>query len=191
MKPCARKTNGPACLADFPGRRNLKFGNWAKSADCCYYCFPVENGAHIQCANVKEEMMGIRFFTMLGTAALFSVSALFVTNAYGDEKITPLLKQKLEGVDNMEATIALVEADPGWATERHIHPGNVFVYVLEGSVELDVEGQDPVKLGAGEAGYELPNQPMIGRNLSSTESARLIIFQVGEAGKELMIPQPE
>ncbi len=135
--------------------------------------------------------MGIRFFTMLGAATLFSVSALLATNAFADEKITPILKQKLEGLDNMEANIALIEADPGWATERHIHPGHVFVYVLEGSIELDVEGQEPVKLGPGEAVYELPNKPMIGRNASSTDGARLIVFQVGESGQELMIPQPE
>jgi quercetin dioxygenase-like cupin family protein len=135
--------------------------------------------------------MGIRLTSVFGAAALLSISAIMTTGAYGDEKVTPILKQKLEGLDNMEANIALVEADPGWATERHIHPGHVFVYVLEGSVELDVEGMEPVKLGPGDAAYEVPNNPMVGRNLSATDVARLIIFQVGEAGKELQIPKPE
>ena len=135
--------------------------------------------------------MGVRFINTLGGAVLFSVFTLVSNSAYSDEKITPILIQKLDGLNNLEARIALVEADPGWATERYIHPGHVFVYVLEGSVELDVEGQDTVKLGAGGAAYELPNKPMIGRNASSTEGARLLVFQVGEIGQEMTIPKPE
>ncbi len=94
-------------------------------------------------------------------------------------------------MENMEANIVLFEVEPGFETERHIHPGHVFVYVLEGTVEVDAEGQDPIQVSAGEAAYELPNLPMVGRNTSSTEGARFVVFQVGEAGKPLMVNQPK
>ena len=118
-------------------------------------------------------------------------SVLVSTPAFSAEKITPVLKQKLEGMENMEANIVLFEVEPGFATERHLHPGHVFVYVLEGVIEMDVEGSEPVRVSAGAAAYEIPNQPMVGRNASSTEGARFVVFQVGDAGKELMVAQPK
>jgi quercetin dioxygenase-like cupin family protein len=62
---------------------------------------------------------------------------------------------------------------------------------LEGAIEIDVDGEDPLVVSAGEAIYETPNKPMVGRNASSTEGARFVVFQVGEAGKPLMVAQPE
>jgi len=129
--------------------------------------------------------------TMVATVFVSTTTALVSTAALGDENVTPLLKQEIQGMENMEANIALFEVDPGFETERHIHPGHVFVYVLEGTIEIDAEGEDPVRVSAGEAAYELPNLPMVGRNTSSTEGARFVLFQVGEAGKPLMVDQPQ
>jgi quercetin dioxygenase-like cupin family protein len=135
------------------------------------------------------EKMCNRVTATIGAAV--SASALVSTAALGDLQVTPLLKQEIQGMENMEANIALFEVDPGFETERHIHPGHVFVYVLEGTIEVDAEGEDPIQVSAGEAAYELPNLPMVGRNTSSTEGARFVVFQVGEAGKPLMIDQPK
>jgi len=132
-----------------------------------------------------------RLITTMAALALISTSALVSTIALGDDKVTPVLKQELQGLEGMEANIVLFEVDPGFETERHIHPGHVFVYVLEGAVELDVEGKDPFRVSAGEAVYEEPDRPMVGRNASSTDGARFVVFQVGEAGKPLMVPQPQ
>ena len=129
---------------------------------------------------------------LIGTMAamtLISASALGSAAALADEETIPLLKQALP--DNMEANIVRLEVGPGFETERHLHPGHVFVYVLEGAIDLIVDGKEPVHVSAGEVAYEEPNQPMVGRNASSTEGARLIIFQVGEAGKPLQVDQPK
>ena len=56
---------------------------------------------------------------------------------------------------------------------------------------LEVEGQPTVQLAAGEAAYEIPDIPMIGRNLSATEGARLLIFALGDAGAPIEMPAPE
>lgn len=124
--------------------------------------------------------------TAIPVAALMFMSTITLA----DEAATPLLKQELQGTGAMEANMALIEVSPGHQTERHMHPGHVFLYVLEGEVEIDVDGEPPLRLSAGEAGYELPNRPMVGKNLSSTNGARLIVFQIGEAGKPMQVPSP-
>lgn len=121
-------------------------------------------------------------------SALFAVLA---GAAFGDEEITPLMKQELKSGEGLEGNVLRVDIDPGHQTERHTHPGDVFVYVLEGAIEIDAEGMDPVKASAGEMLYEPPDVPMIGRNLSSSEGARILIFQVGEIGEELTVAAPE
>lgn len=128
--------------------------------------------------------------TALAAMAFLSIAATAPTTALGDETTTPVLKAALEGTDGMEANIVSIEVGPGFETERHLHPGHVFVYVIEGAIELNVDGQEPVTISAGEAAYETPNHPMIGRNASATEGARFVVFQVGEAGAPLTVPQP-
>ena len=128
---------------------------------------------------------------VIAASALVSAIALVSTTALGDEKITPVLKTNLQGMDGMEANILLVEVDPGFQTERHLHPGHVFIYVMEGTVEIDLDGEEPVRVSAGEAVYELPNKPMVGRNASSAEGARFVLFQIGPTGEPLEIAQPQ
>ena len=137
-------------------------------------------------------MRALMMSTMSAFAfALASAATLVFTPALGDEKTTPLLHTDLQGMDGLEANMALVEVDPGFETEHHIHPGHVFIYMLEGAIEIDVDGQERLRVSAGEAAHELPNSPMIGRNASSTEGARFVVFQVGPAGEPLTVPQPE
>ncbi len=129
--------------------------------------------------------------TAIAASALVSAAALVSTTALGGEKVTPVLKSDLQGLDGMEANIVLFEVDPGFQTERHIHPGHVFIYVMEGTIEIDLDGQDTIRASAGEAIYELPDKPMVGRNGSSTEGARFVLFQIGPTGTPLMVPQPQ
>jgi quercetin dioxygenase-like cupin family protein len=134
------------------------------------------------------------FLISVGAAtSVLAAAALVPTIALSDEglEITPVLKTELSGMDGKEANIALVDVAPGFKTERHIHPGHVFVYVLEGEIVIDIEGADPVTVSAGQAIHELPDMPMVGGNASSTDGARFIMFQVGESGKPLMVAQPQ
>lgn len=119
------------------------------------------------------------------------LTLLASASAVADAHMTSVLTTELEGMDGMEANIVLEEVEPGWETPRHIHPGHVFVYVLDGTIEIAVEGEEPRKVSAGEAVYEAPNRAMIGRNVSSSEGARLVVFQVGPAGEPLMVATPE
>ncbi|HWM94321.1 MAG TPA: cupin domain-containing protein [Thermoanaerobaculia bacterium] len=63
----------------------------------------------------------------------------------------PLLRTTLSGDDTKEAVISTVEFAPGGTTGRHTHPGDEYAVVLEGTLELRIEGQEPRRVNAGEA----------------------------------------
>jgi len=111
-----------------------------------------------------------------------------VANEAGGPVEKLLLNQPLEGWRGKESNIILIEAPAGFETPRHVHPGHIFIYVLEGSVELEMEGLKPQALSAGDAAYELPGRPMTGRNASASEDARILVFQIGDIGVPLEIP---
>ena len=134
-----------------------------------------------------EEKMSQRM-----TAACAAICALFgaaLVPALAETTTTPALKTMVEGIPDTEANIVVFDVDPGWKTDHHIHPGHVFVYVLEGALHLEVDGKEPVDYTAGEAFYELPHVGMTGANLSTSERAKFIVFQFGEAGQPIMVPQ--
>jgi quercetin dioxygenase-like cupin family protein len=134
----------------------------------------------------------LRGDTMLKLSSTALVGATLtgwaVTGALAQANEEVLLKQPLQGLDGKEVNIVLMEVPPGFQTPSHTHPGDLFVYVLEGAVEIELESGEKLAASAGEVIYEPPDQPMVGRNASSSEGARLLIFQVGDEGKPLMVP---
>lgn len=122
-------------------------------------------------------------------SGLLAATALVPTAAQAQAQTTQVLKTELQGGEGMEANIVRFEVQPGWETPRHIHPGHVFVYVTEGAIEIAVEGDEPRTISAGEAVYELPDKPMIGRTAGAEEGAKFIVFQVGPTGEPLMVAQ--
>jgi quercetin dioxygenase-like cupin family protein len=131
------------------------------------------------------------FLAACAASGLVAATALVPTGAAAQAETTQVLKTELQGEEGMEANIVRFEVAPGWETPRHIHPGHVFVYVTEGAIQIDVEGQEPVTVSAGEAVYELPDRPMVGRTAGAEEGARFIVFQVGPSGEPLMVAQPQ
>ncbi|PRY71469.1 cupin domain-containing protein [Halomonas ventosae] len=123
-------------------------------------------------------------------AASALVAALALMPLFAAGETTSILKSTLEGQEEMEANIVRFDVGEEWVTDRHIHPGHVFVYVTEGSIEVDVEGEDPRRIAAGEAFYEPPDRPMVARTMSS-DGASFIVFQVGPQDKPIMVSQPE
>lgn len=132
--------------------------------------------------------------SVAGACALSAFLAFTVfapAMAGGGAESTPVLKTELEGMEGMEANILRFEVEPGLETERHLHPGHVFLYVTEGSIVIDIEGMEPQTVSAGEAIYEVPDKPMVGRNASATEGAKFILFQIGPADEPLTVPTSE
>ncbi len=101
--------------------------------------------------------------------------------------VKSLLKTPLTGFAGKEANVILFAVGPGWTIDRHFHPGHVFVYMLQGSIKIEVEGKPARVIGPGDLLHELPDRNMVANNISSTEGARFLVFQVGDIGKPLTV----
>jgi quercetin dioxygenase-like cupin family protein len=87
------------------------------------------------------------------------------------------------------ATMLTVEYPPGGSTPPHRHDSHVFVYVLQGSVVMQVDGREPVTLKPGETFYEGPRDVhRTSANASATESAKFLVFIVKDKGKAATQP---
>jgi quercetin dioxygenase-like cupin family protein len=124
-------------------------------------------------------------------ASLLTVTLLMMTaTAWGADEapkngptVTPLTTRDLAGVPGKEVTMITVEYLPGGASMPHRHDANVFVYVLEGSMIMQVQGQDPVTLTAGQTFYESPGDVHVqSANASQTKPAKFVVFMVKDKG---------
>jgi|SRR6187401_1163012 len=71
-------------------------------------------------------------------------------DASSNGSVTPLLTQALTGIEGKEVSMVAVTYPPGGASAAHRHNADTFVYVLEGSVVMQVDGGAPVTLTAGQ-----------------------------------------
>ncbi len=113
------------------------------------------------------------------------------TLAFAEEaSVSPLLSKDLVGIAGKEATMMTVTYAPGASSPSHRHNAQVFVYVLEGSIIMQVRGQQPVTLHPGQTFYEGPDDVhVMGRNASTTESAKFLVFFVKDKGAPVLIPE--
>lgn len=100
-------------------------------------------------------------------------------------KRTELVKAELTAMPNPVAYLWVGELAPGAATGKHAHPTPRFVYVLEGAVTLEIEGQPPATYKAGEAFQESPTVVHNFRNASATQPAKALGFQVATKDQPL------
>ena len=106
-----------------------------------------------------------------------------------DAKVTPLLLKDLTGIPGKEALMITVEYAPGATDAIHRHNAHVFVYVLEGSVVMQVRGGEEVTLVPGQTFYEGPQDVhVVGRNASKTEPAKFLVFFVKDKGVPPLVP---
>jgi quercetin dioxygenase-like cupin family protein len=104
-------------------------------------------------------------------------------------KATPLLTKPLAGIEGKEGVMITVEYPPGVASAPHRHNANTFVYVLEGSVVMQVAGGEEVTLTAGQTFYESPSDVhTVSRNASDSLPARLLVVFVKDVGAPASTP---
>ena len=106
-------------------------------------------------------------------------------------KVTPLMAQPLPGFSGpeKEGTVALVEFPPGTSSMAHRHNAHVFVYVLEGSLVMQVKGGQQVTLKAGDTFYENPDDiHVVSKNASATAPAKILTFFVKDKGAPTTVP---
>ena len=129
------------------------------------------------------------------TAALASGALAFALSLAGgiligqDAVVRPLLSKGLAGDSAREVSMITVEYPPGGSDPVHRHHAQALVFVLEGSIVMQVRGGAPVTLTPGQTFYEGPDDVLIvGRNASRTAPARLLVFLVKEKGAPILTP---
>ena len=104
-------------------------------------------------------------------------------------KVTPLMSKDLQGIAGKEGTMLLVEYPPGGADPVHRHNASAFVYVLDGTVVMQVRGGPEVTLTPGQTFFEGHDDVhVIGRNASTTQPARFVVVLVKDKGAPALIP---
>ena len=77
---------------------------------------------------------------------------------------------------------------PGWKAPRHYHNSDLFIYVISGEFEVDMQGEGLNLYSEGQALRMKPNTPMDARNPSETNSLKLAVFQVGNPDAPFVVP---
>ena len=121
---------------------------------------------------------------------LLLLASLLVDSAVAEEaKVTPLLSKELKESPGKEGLMLVVEYPPGNSDPIHRHNAHGFIYVLEGSVVMQVKGGKQVTLTAGQTFYEGPDDVhVVGRNASRTMPAKLLVFLVKDQGAPVFVP---
>ena len=115
--------------------------------------------------------------------------ATTATTKGGAPKVSPLMSKALTERPGMELMMITVEYPPGGSDPVHRHNAHGLIYVLEGSVVMQVEGGEPVTLTPGQIFYEGPDDlHVVGRNASTLQPARFLVFLVKHKGAPVLVP---
>ena len=103
--------------------------------------------------------------------------------------VTPLMTKELPDLPGKEALMISVEYPPGSKDAVHRHNAHAFVYVLEGTIVMQVKGGKQVTLTPGQTFYEGPDDVhIVGRNASTTKPARFLVLLVKNQGAPVLVP---
>src|SRR5262249_2419614 len=123
-------------------------------------------------------------------AAAFRVgSAMAATTDALEAKVTELFSKDLPECPGKEGLMITVEYPPGSVDPIHRHPGHGFIYVLEGSIIMQVRGGQEVTHTPGQTVYEGPKYVnVVVRNASQSKPAKFVLFWVNDKGAPVFIP---
>ncbi len=105
-------------------------------------------------------------------------------------KRTVLQTQTMGTQPNREAITAVAELAVGGTAPRHTHGGEEIGYVLDGVGVVEMEGQPPRVLKAGDAFFVPPNTPHLVRNTGTVVWKAVSTYLI-EKGKPLAEPAPK
>ena len=104
-------------------------------------------------------------------------------------KVTSLMSKDLPESPGKEVLMITVEHAPGGSSPSHRHDAHAVVYVLEGSVVMQLKGGQQVTLTEGQTFYEGPNDVhVVDRNASSTKPAKFLVFIIKAKGAPVLVP---
>jgi quercetin dioxygenase-like cupin family protein len=124
------------------------------------------------------------------TKIILVLACLASTTLVAQEaKVTQLLSRDLTNFPGKEGLMITVEYPPGSSDPIHRHNAYAFIYVLEGSIVMQVRGGKKVTLTPGQTFYEGPDDVhVVGRNASQTKPAKFVVFFVKDKGAPVLVP---
>ena len=130
----------------------------------------------------RMKMMLVSLFLTASTLAAQQPAAK-------EAKVTQLMTKALAENPGKEIVVITVEHAPGGTDPIHRHNAQAFVYVLEGTIVMQVKGGIELTLTPGDTFYEGPDDiHIVGRNASSTKPAKFVVFLVKEKGAPILVP---
>ena len=106
-----------------------------------------------------------------------------------EPKVTSLMSKDLAENPGKEVLMITVEHAPGGSSPIHRHDAQAFVYVLEGSVVMQVKGGEQITLTPGQTFYEAPDDVhVVDRNASSTKPAKFLVVLIKDQGVPALVP---
>ena len=125
-------------------------------------------------------------FTKLILALACLMSGTLVAQ---EAKVTELFSKDLTNLPGKEGLMVIVEYPPGSTDPIHRHNANGFIYVLEGSIVMQVRGGKEVTVTPGQTFYEGPDDVhVVGRNASKTKPAKFVVVFVKDKGAPVVVP---
>jgi len=106
-----------------------------------------------------------------------------------EAKVSELMSKDMTNIPGKEGLMITVEYPPGSSDPIHRHNAHAFVYVLEGTIVMQVRGGKEVTLNPGQTFYEGPDDVhVVGRNASKTKPAKFVVFLVKDKGAPVVVP---
>ncbi|HBO1236290.1 cupin domain-containing protein [Pseudomonas aeruginosa] len=122
-------------------------------------------------------------------ACLLLAALPTLASAHVAEKVETLHDQALAEIPGHRGLMLTVSFKPGQVSAPHVHPGSVFVYVLEGTVQTQLEGGPVETYTVGQSWYEPANVPhLLARNPDPMKPAKLLVWELLKEGDPILKP---
>ena len=133
--------------------------------------------------------MSSRITTVVAFSVALALGSASTLSAQQSSVSAPLMSKDLPEFAGKEVVMSTVTYPAGVASAPHRHDAHTFVYVLEGSVVMQVEGGQPMTLVPGQTFYENPTDVhATSKNASQTQPAKILVFMIKEKGKPATRP---
>src|SRR5262245_30956735 len=137
---------------------------------------------------VSHKLVKVQYLVL---ALKFNIALCLIsgTATAQDANLTSLISQELKDFPNKEGQLIVVEYPPGTTDPIHRHNAYAFVYVLEGSIVMQLKGKKEVTLKPGQVFYEGPDDVhIVGRNADKSKPAKFLVFLIKDKGAPVLVP---
>ncbi len=139
--------------------------------------------------NITPDSLALDMSHLRNIVVILGLAFCSFASGADDAVVASLVSKELGDISGKEVLILAVEYPPGGADPIHRHDAHAFVYVLEGSIVMQVKGGQETTLTAGQTFYEGPGDiHTVGRNASDTRPAKFLVFLLKNTGVPAVLP---